>query len=368
MPATTPITLPGSPVPTASPATTSSAIAAGPPRRTGAGGDGTPARGAGAAGDEALEAARAFEKLLIHDMLKTMRRTAASLGEEPSNGRATYDDMLDERLAGIMSEGGGLGLATALAGQLRGSAAGAASGPEAAATRSPNGPLSTDEVLRLRALVRPGEAAARDAVGRAPGTGETADGAVGGAVGGGSSGSTGRAAYGGIDPFAVAAPDASSGTARERAFIAPLLPHARSSARRLGTSPDAVLAIAALESGWGRHVPRAADGASSHNLFGIKARAGEAGTAPNRTTEYVDGRFVETVAAFRTFDGPAAAVDGFADFVLGNPRYAAALEHAGDPPEFLRRLHAAGYATDPRYADKAIALMQRVRVLRESLS
>ena len=50
--------------------------------------------------DETLEAARAFEKLLIHDMLKTMRRTAATLGEERSNARSTYDDMLDEHLAG----------------------------------------------------------------------------------------------------------------------------------------------------------------------------------------------------------------------------------------------------------------------------
>ena len=110
------------------------------------------------------------------------------------------------------------------------------------------------------------------------------------------------------------------------------------------------------------------DGTSSHNLFGIKARPGEANAVSARTHEYVAGERQPVVADFRAFADQAAAVDGFADFVLDNPRYAEALEHAKDPNEFLRRLHAAGYATDPRYADKAIETMQRVRNLGDGLS
>ncbi len=50
-------------------------------------------------------------------------------------------------------------------------------------------------------------------------------------------------------------------------------PHAENAARELGVSPRVLLAQAALETGWGRHVMRGADGDSSHNLFGIKADA-----------------------------------------------------------------------------------------------
>ena len=305
--------------------------------------------------DEALRAARAFEKLLIHDMLKAMRRGAAVLGESPSGGRALYDDMLDERLADAMSSAGGLGLASALAADLRARHAVPETTRAAAASRaigagSGRDALTAAEIVRLRDLVRP----EKDAPG-----GRTAP------------RRTGAGAFAALAPSGTLAPDpirVSGEAAAQRAFIAPLLPHARASAARLGTSPDAVLAIAALESGWGRHVPRTADGRSSHNLFGIKARTNEPDAGLHRTVEYRDGSRVTTLARFRTFAAPGAAVSGFADFVLANPRYAVALERADDPREFLRQLQAAGYATDPRYAEKAIALMQRIETLREELS
>lgn len=323
------------------------------------------ARAGADASDEALAAAREFEKLLIHDMLKAARRAGSTLGETPSNARSTYDDMLDEHLAGVVSDAGGLGLAPLLAEQLGGGSAraevrGDGATVSAVADRAAGGAatrrLATADLLRLRALVRPRDAAdAAPAPSAARGTGIGHDAlAALGAVSGASGAHGVRAAGGGPRDAA------------HRAFLEPLLPQARISARRLGTSPDVILAVAALESGWGRHVIADADGRSSHNLFGIKARAGERGAVSHRTSEYLGGTRHSVVADFRAFATPADAVDGFADFVLDNPRYAGALEHAGDPPEFLRRLHAAGYATDPNYADKAIATMQRVRALQEN--
>ena len=303
-------------------------------------------------GERALEAARAFEKLLIHDMLKTMRRTAASIGEAPSNARSMYDDMLDERLATVMSEAGGLGLAETLAADLGGQSRGgsdAASVRDAAAGRGVPG-LPAADLLRLRALARP----------------RGADAVAGGDGGGAPTLAPGAGAIRPSNTRPVRPVDGSVDTEGQRAFLAPLIPHAHASARRLGTSADAVLAIAALESGWGRAVARDEDGRSSHNLFGIKARPDEPGAVTHLTAEYVDGERHEVLARFRAFSDRASAIDGFASFVLDNPRYAQALEHAADPPEFLRRLHAAGYATDPRYADKAIEVMRRVRALRES--
>jgi len=52
-------------------------------------------------------------------------------------------------------------------------------------------------------------------------------------------------------------------------FISELLPHANEAARELGVDPRALIAQAALETGWGRSQP----GGDSHNLFGIKAGA-----------------------------------------------------------------------------------------------
>jgi len=43
--------------------------------------------------------------------------------------------------------------------------------------------------------------------------------------------------------------------------------------------------------------------------------------------------------------------------VGSQPRYKAALAQASDPEAFLRGLHEAGYATDPRYGDKLVALL-----------
>ena len=52
------------------------------------------------------ETADKFESLMIHNMLKAMRRT--TMAESTSNGQAMYEDMLDEKFAAIMSESGKL--------------------------------------------------------------------------------------------------------------------------------------------------------------------------------------------------------------------------------------------------------------------
>ena len=43
---------------------------------------------------------------------------------------------------------------------------------------------------------------------------------------------------------------------------------------KIGVAPEAIVAQAALETGWGAHVMPARDGNSSYNLFGIKGGNG----------------------------------------------------------------------------------------------
>ena len=154
---------------------------------------------------------------------------------------------------------------------------------------------------------------------------------------------------------------------QKRAFIDPLLPHANRNANRLGTSPNAILAIAALETGWGQKVASDENGKPSYNLFGIKSFGADVESVDILTTEYIDGKPEKIVDRFRVFKNPADAVDGFADFILENPRYKKALEHASDPTRFLEELQRAGYATDPKYATKAISILQQIESSRGAL-
>jgi flagellar protein FlgJ len=143
-------------------------------------------------------------------------------------------------------------------------------------------------------------------------------------------------------------------------FLQPLIPHVQRSAQRLGTSASAILAIAALETGWGQSMLKDEHGQSSNNYFGIKATGRDTQFTRNTTTEYVNGRPQKVQAHFKSYASVADAIEGFADFLLENPRYSTAVQRAGDPERFLHELQQAGYATDPRYADKAITVMRQV--------
>ncbi len=165
---------------------------------------------------------------------------------------------------------------------------------------------------------------------------------------GGDSPSAGNAKSHGADPAIAGAKN----------FVNTLLPHAREAGAALGVAPEALLAQAALETGWGRSLPLTADGGSSHNLFGIKAGAnwnGAQATVP--TMEVVAGAPVRTSAAFRAYDSYGASFADYVRFVQDNPRYREALNQAGDPAAWFSSLQQAGYATDPAYADKLKTLL-----------
>jgi flagellar protein FlgJ len=121
----------------------------------------------------------------------------------------------------------------------------------------------------------------------------------------------------------------------------------------MGLSPEALLAQAALETGWGRHVMSRNGGGSSHNLFGIKADSSWDGDRVRQTTlEFKDGVALKTKAAFRAYDSYGQSLSDYVRFIQSNPRYSRALEAVGDERRYFRELQRAGYATDPNYAEK----------------
>lgn len=153
----------------------------------------------------------------------------------------------------------------------------------------------------------------------------------------------------------------------ERAAAAFMQRHeqaAQAAERASGIPATFMLAQAGHESGWGQRELRRADGTPTHNLFGIKAGAGWKGaTAEVTTTEVVDGQARRVVQRFRAY---ASHAESFADYaaLMHTQRYRAVRAAGDDAQAFAAGLQRAGYATDPRYADRlsgAIATVQRLR-------
>ncbi|KGY13434.1 flagellar rod assembly protein FlgJ [Vibrio tubiashii] len=143
-------------------------------------------------------------------------------------------------------------------------------------------------------------------------------------------------------------------------FVTSMKPYAEKAAQALGIDSSLLLAQAALETGWGQKVVNNSRG-SSNNLFNIKADRSWAGDkVSTQTLEYHQGVPVKENAAFRSYANYEESFNDYVSFLNKNPRYTMALRHGGNNEEFIRGIHQAGYATDPRYADKVLSVKARI--------
>ncbi len=161
---------------------------------------------------------------------------------------------------------------------------------------------------------------------------------------------------------ASAAGDASEESRAElpvhvRNFLERLEAPAQAASRATGVPAELILAQAALETGWGRHeIPRS-EGGNSHNLFGIKAGSHWQGETSEITThEVIGGQRQRIRDDFRVYGSFEEAFTDYARLIGENPRYAS-VTTAGSAEQAARELQQSGYATDPAYADKLIAVM-----------
>lgn len=134
-------------------------------------------------------------------------------------------------------------------------------------------------------------------------------------------------------------------------FIEQLLPAAQACHRTSGIPASFTLAQAALESSWGARVP-------GFNLFGVKpGPAWKGKTVLVDTHEFINKVRTPVKCAFRAYENWQHCIQDHADFFQQNPRYRKCfLEKSGEG--WARAVAAAGYATDPGYADKLIAIMR----------
>lgn len=140
-------------------------------------------------------------------------------------------------------------------------------------------------------------------------------------------------------------------------FVALAYPYAHQPAKKLAVNAKVLVAIAALETGWGRHLPADKAG-SSNNYFGIKADPRWLGKkVTGQTLEFRHGIFNSLQQTFRAYATLKDSFNDFADFILSNQRYQKALAFAHDTQRFLQAMQQAGYATDPAYADKILKIL-----------
>ena len=272
------------------------------------------------------EAARQFEALFLQQVLKSMRQAGAALAPEQSDGVALAQDLFDRQVALALAGRGGVGLARAIERQLGGEPP----AQDGRIDRRPPPRTGLNLTARAQALA----ASEAQAVGPTHEPQEAA-------------------------PAPAWPPES------PKAFVEALMPAARRAARALGVDPKVLIAQAALESGWGKRLPADQQG-PSFNLFGIKADGRWQGRQVRvPTLEYRQGVAVREKATFRAYDSPHQSLDDYVDFIRGNPRYRTALARADQPEAYLRALQEAGYATDPRYADKILAILDSP-VLREA--
>ncbi|WP_394425979.1 flagellar assembly peptidoglycan hydrolase FlgJ [Vreelandella stevensii] len=140
-------------------------------------------------------------------------------------------------------------------------------------------------------------------------------------------------------------------------FMNTLAAPAQAASVATGVPAELILAQAALETGWGRYEIATQQGRNSFNVFGIKAGSHWQGNTTNIVThEYINGRRTQVVDAFRVYDSFEHAFTDYARLIGNNPRYAGVVQ-AGTPEQAAHALQRGGYATDPRYAEKLIAVM-----------
>lgn len=150
---------------------------------------------------------------------------------------------------------------------------------------------------------------------------------------------------------------------RMASFYNKLIGHASQAAQETGIPANFMIGHAALESGWGKREIKARDGSNTHNLFGIKAGGSWTGkTAEVTTTEYIGGVAHKVKEKFRAYSSYAEAFKDYANLLANNPRYShvVAAGNGNDAASFAKGLQRAGYATDPNYAHKIMAVLKQI--------
>ena len=144
-------------------------------------------------------------------------------------------------------------------------------------------------------------------------------------------------------------------TQEQKAFIDRVGALAAEDMQKSGVLASLTIAQAILESGWGKSGLTV----KANALFGIKAGTSWKGRVYSaKTQECYDGvNFTTVTALFRAYDSWEESVADHSALLTGAARYKDVIGER-DYKTACRAIKAAGYATDPQYADKLIRLIE----------
>ncbi len=279
------------------------------------------------------EVAKQFEGLFLREMVKSMRKAGDVFAEGNylnSKQSEFYREMFDSQLSLTLTQKQGTGLAEALVQQLSRQIPGM--NPEGIPTAAHKDELKDyDRSVPVLSRNLPEQVSKVNAVAESISSETSAT-------------------------TPIPAPESAAMPERfdsPEEFVRHLLPLAERAAQSSGINPRVMVAQAALETGWGRHMIEGKTGSPSFNLFGIKADQRWSGESVDiATTEFREGVPMSERASFRAYPDYESSFRDYASFLESNPRYRDVLASANDPDQFALGLQEAGYATDPNYGEK----------------
>jgi len=255
------------------------------------------------AADAKKEVGQQFESLLIQMLLKSMREANNTFKSELSSSdqQGFYEDLYDKQLSLVLSKSG-----VGLSGIIE-------QGLNQVMPQTPvNSPVLKTQTLPIKEVAPPSE--------KTP--------------------ASSKSAFNSAEDF-----------------ITHLWHSAKAASTILGADPKLLLAQAALETNWGKHIIDHLNGASSHNLFNIKADTSwQKERVSKEAVEYKDGFLVKENSKFRSYGSYEESFHDFIHFLQNNDRYKTALTYANSPEKFAHALQEANYATDKQYADKILSI------------
>lgn len=138
-------------------------------------------------------------------------------------------------------------------------------------------------------------------------------------------------------------------------FVKKMMPYALKAVEKVSMNPLVLVAQAALETGWGNHVP------DNNNYYGIKAGSSWSGPVKNLSSgEFENGEYVDRVSSFRAYPSVLESMQDYISLINDNKRYEKASKISFDPDKYFDEIQSAGYATDPNYASKLKGIVRKI--------
>lgn len=119
-----------------------------------------------------------------------------------------------------------------------------------------------------------------------------------------------------------------------------------------GVPPETLIAMSALETGYGKHMP-------GNMVAGIKASRDDNTSKKLLTSEFINGEMITTPQNFKQYNTVRESFLDFGKFLLDNTRYKKALS-VKDPFKAIHEIAKAGYATDPLYEKKVSTIIKQI--------